>query len=107
MKNHLSMLGSIGAGALLSPDGMLSWLGSTRSGELLTVVLVLYVVSSEFQTRNSTDIAYREISPLLVLPVMSLSHASAHSRTTSMAYFLFLHSPEKANWFSGFPSGIL
>lgn len=23
------------------------------------------------------------------------------------AHFLFLHSPVKANWFSGFPSGIL
>jgi len=50
---------------------------------------------------------YRLMSPLGVLPVMSFSQASAHSRTTSMAYFLFLHSPEKANWFSGFPSGIL
>jgi len=67
---------------------------------------------------------YVEISPGLVLPVISLSQASAHSRTMSVAYlfsvsigfryamgfpthFLFLHSPVKANWFSGFPSGIL
>lgn len=71
----------------------------------------------------SMNRAYSEISPLWVLPVMSLSQASAHSRTISVAYlllvstvvnirrknthFLFLHSPEKANWFSGFPSGIL
>lgn len=50
---------------------------------------------------------YRFTSPFGVLPVMSFSHDSAHSRTTSIAYFLFLHSPEKANWFSGLPSGIL
>ena len=67
--------------------------------------------------------SYVEISPGVVFPVMSFSQASAHSRTTSEAYlydlvlnntrdlgltyFLFLHSPVKANWFSGFPSGIL
>ena len=50
---------------------------------------------------------HRLISSLGVLPVTSFSQASAHSRTMSMAYFLFLHSPEKANWFSGLPSGIL
>jgi hypothetical protein len=50
---------------------------------------------------------YRLRSSLGVLPVASFSQASAHSRTISMAYFLFLHSPEKANWFSGLPSGIL
>ena len=51
--------------------------------------------------------AYSEIPPGWVLPVINFSQASAHSRMTSVAYFLFLHSPEKANWFSGFPSGIL
>ena len=56
---------------------------------------------------------YSEISPRFVLPVISLSQASAHSRMMSVAYlckyislctkqavssyFLFLHSPEKAN----------
>lgn len=90
MKNHLSMLGSIGAGARFSLAGMGgSWLGSTRLVECLTVTLVV------------------ETSPGVVLPVMSFSQASAHSRTMSVAYFLFLHSPVKANWFSGFPSGIL
>ncbi len=51
--------------------------------------------------------AYSEMPPGWVLPVINFSQASAHSRMTSVAYFLFLHSPEKANWFSGFPSGIL
>jgi len=41
MKNHLSIDGSIGAGARCSPLGMLSVDGSTRSGEWGTVVLVL------------------------------------------------------------------
>lgn len=67
---------------------------------------------------------YTETSPGWVLPVTSFSQASAHSRTMSVAYLLnvsnatlnsqknathfrFLHSPVKANWFSGFPSGIL
>ena len=78
---------------------------------------------------RGTGGAYVEMSPGWVLPVMSFSQASAHSWTTSMAYleghwlasggtvrpsrpskethFLFLHSPVKANWFSGLPSGIL
>jgi len=105
MKNHLSMLGSIGAGEWFSPDGMLSWLGSVRSGECETVTLTLRDIS-RLQCNKSiaTDV---ETSPRGVLPVMSRSQASAHSRTMSMAYFLFLHSPEKANWFSGLPSGIL
>ena len=50
---------------------------------------------------------YSEMPPGWVLPVINFSQASPHSRMTSVAYFLFLHSPEKANWFSGFPSGIL
>ncbi len=44
------------------------------------------------------EIAYVETSPGLVLPVMSFSQASAHSRTTSVAYLhmisiLFLFFP--------------
>lgn len=39
------------------------------------------------------------------------SHESALRRLCQSkpknTHFLFLHSPEKANWFSGFPSGIL
>lgn len=41
MKNHLSMLGSIGAGALFSPWGMLRLLASARSCECATEVLAL------------------------------------------------------------------
>ena len=52
-------------------------------------------------------ISHRLTSFLGVFPVTNFSHDSAHSRTTSMAYFLFLHSPLNANWFSGLPSGIL
>ncbi len=40
-------------------------------------------------------------------PEMSLRQASWHSWMISVAYFLFFASPEKANWFSGLPSGIL
>jgi len=43
MKNHLSMLGSIGAGAMFSFCGMGgSWSGLTRLGDCLTVRLVLW-----------------------------------------------------------------
>lgn len=41
MKNHLSMLGSMGAGLWFSPAGMLTWLASMRSAERETVVLAL------------------------------------------------------------------
>jgi hypothetical protein len=47
MKNHLSTLPSIGAGSKFSPFGMfLSWLGSTRSGELEFVTLALFRMSA-------------------------------------------------------------
>jgi hypothetical protein len=42
MKNHLSMLGSMGAGARFWPWGMLNLLGSARSGEWGTVTLALH-----------------------------------------------------------------
>ena len=74
--------------------------------------------------RMQSHETYSEIELGSVLPVINFSQASAHSRMISVAYlrsvsfkssqrrkrtmyFLFLHSPEKANWFSGFPSGIL
>lgn len=42
MKNHLSTLPSIGAGAKLSPLGMFrNWLWSTRSGDFAFVTFVL------------------------------------------------------------------
>ena len=44
MKNHLSMDGSIGAGRLFSPGGMLKLVASARSGELLMVELALFDV---------------------------------------------------------------
>lgn len=50
---------------------------------------------------------YVEISLAGVSPLMRRRQASWVSWMISMAYFLFLASPEKANWFSGFPSGIL
>ena len=88
-------------------------------------------ISERKEEEKKIGDTYVEISPAGALPVMSFSQASAHSRTTSMAYlkeiwlvhrtrsnniphiigvithFLFLHSPVKANWFSGLPSGIL
>lgn len=108
MKNHLSMLPSMGAGGRFSLRGMAaSWAWSTRSGEFSTVVLALCRLASNPQNRIHACRTHRLISPRGVLPVTSFSQASEHSRMTSSAYFLFLHSPEKANWFSGFPSGIL
>ena len=50
---------------------------------------------------------YMEISPGAVSPLMRRRQASLVSWMISIAYFLFLASPEKANWFSGLPSGIL
>lgn len=109
MKNHLSMLPSIGAGGRFSLRGIAARAAcSTRSGEFSTVVLALKEVSlNALRKIFSGNRTYRLISPRGALPVTSFSQASEHSRMTSSAYFLFLHSPEKANWFSGFPSGIL
>lgn len=59
---------------------------------------------SEIQAFGGTHI---EISPGGVSPLMRRRQASWVSWIISIAYFLFLASPEKANWFSGFPSGIL
>lgn len=50
--------------------------------------------------------AHMSILPLSAWPLMRRRHASLHSCTISVAYFLFLASPLNANWFSGFPSGI-
>lgn len=47
------------------------------------------------------------MSPLSHLPEMRFFHASWHSVMISVAYFLFLASPENAKVFSGLPSGIL
>lgn len=118
------MLGSILAGARFSFAGMLGRCsGLTRLGDCLTVMLVLFITSQSKSPRAAGRGIYVETSPGLVFPVINFSQASAHSRTISDAYldgreldfinrlqqtyFLFLHSPVKANWFSGFPSGIL
>jgi hypothetical protein len=107
----LSIDGSMGAGAFSSFLGMLREEASTRSllcwTRVLALVCALATSCSSLNHSQFQVATYRLMSPLGVLPVMSFSQASAHSRTTSIAYFLFLHSPEKANWFSGFPSGIL
>ena len=58
----------------------------------------------EIQAFGGTHI---EMSPGGVSPLMRRRQASWVSWIISIAYFLFLASPEKANWFSGFPSGIL
>jgi hypothetical protein len=134
MKNHLSIELSMGAGGRFSWAGRGgSCSGETRLAECPTVRLVLFccvsvsVLAGVLAARLFTYVA---MLPGAVLPVMSFSQASLHSRTTSMAYllrisvsrrtnisvlgpcwhcpyFLFLHSPVKANWFSGLPSGIL
>ena len=54
-----------------------------------------------------SGVTHREMSPGVVSPLMRRRQASWVSWMISMAYFLFLASPEKANWFSGLPSGIL
>jgi hypothetical protein len=47
MKNHLSILGSIGAGARFSLDGIGgSWSGETRFGDCFTVRFVLFELSA-------------------------------------------------------------
>lgn len=83
----------------------------------------LLALCVKFQ-RQGEEVSYREIVLGSLLPVINFSQASAHSRMMSVAYlyyksavytepmiriahFLFLHSPENANWFSGLPSGIL
>ncbi len=93
MKNHLSIELSIFSGgrSWLGGRGG-SWSGETRLGEWATVrlVLILHVSPRDLQIpknkRGCGKVTYVEIPPGWVLPVMSFSHASAHSRTTSMAY---------------------
>lgn len=41
------------------------------------------------------------------VPAAEIVSATVKSKGHGKTNFLFLHSPEKANWFSGFPSGIL
>ncbi|KAH3658752.1 hypothetical protein OGATHE_006477 [Ogataea polymorpha] len=60
------------------------------------------VVALLFKVVLVSSMSLTELSPAI-----SFFQELLHSAMTSSAYFLFLHSPEKANWFSGFPSGIL
>jgi hypothetical protein len=123
MKNHLSMLGSIGAGAMFSFCGIGgSCEGSRRLGECLTVTLVLQGGLEEFLNMTYLNLrgnitrvglASDELLPSLSTLTDDISSvpenllASKPHSNECPAYFLFLHSPVKANWFSGFPSGIL
>lgn len=77
----------------------------TRSGGV-DVVAVIDLVSFDFEDEmeGKRRWTYREMSDLME-PAMRRFHASLHSWTISMAYFWFLASPEKANEFSGLPSG--
>lgn len=76
MKNHLSTLPSIGAGARFSPLGMLeSLLWSTRSGEfsLVTLALVEYVSTAKvnlliFHGNLQADIAAGALAGDELLP---------------------------------------
>ena|ERR1700753_3599791 len=85
MKNHLSMVGSTPAGCNSWCLGTLTAPGSVRSGELWTVTLVLDKLAREILKRL-VNRSYRSNLSFGVLPVISLSQASAHSRTMSMAY---------------------
>ena len=76
----------------------------SRRGGVGNVAPESRVSISEFEVSGVT---HREISPGAVSPLMRRRQASWVSWIISMAYFLFLASPEKANWFSGLPSGIL
>src|SRR6266536_2913527 len=98
MKNHLSMLGSIGAGAMVSLWGMGgSWSGLTRLGDCLTVRLVLWNNQFEVCENARLEITYVEMSPGWDLPVMSFSQASAHSRTMSVAYLSIVNYKRHEN----------
>ena len=90
MKNHLSILGSIGAGARFSFWGTgCSCSGLTRLADCFTVRFVLVDLLAGY-VKIEYHNTYVEIPPGCVFPVMSLSQASAHSRTTSMAYLVGL-----------------
>ena len=89
IKNHLSYIPSIGAGRRSSFLFTLIVPGSTRSEECGTVTLVLeWILVSFGYVNNPRYDTHREISPRDVFPVISFSHASAHSRTMSVAYLM-------------------
>jgi hypothetical protein len=91
MKNHLSIEASIfsgGRSALGGRGG--SCAGETRLGECSTVKLVLRPgVSGTGDIIMQGGLTHVETLPGCVLPVIRRSQASAHSRTTSMAYLRF------------------
>lgn len=101
--------------------------GEMRLGEFLTATLVLRVLVVEQELRKGSclqrDIAGLGLAGDELLPRLSAladnvrgvpgvllarySRIGDFHRGRRVAHFLFLHSPVKANWFSGFPSGIL
>ena len=129
MKNHLSMEASILSGGRFSLGGSGgSCSGATRLGECETVRFVLvkelavpatYILMHEVSLRR--DVARLRLAGDEALPGLSALTDDVHgvpvvtkmlARGSSCgvvvaAHFLFLHSPVKANWFSGLPSGIL
>jgi hypothetical protein len=78
-----------GRGELLVLRDVRQLLGGDAAGGVLDgnvgAVGCLLAGASSIAERESGK-TYRETSPGWVLPVMSFSHASAHSRTTSVAY---------------------
>ena len=130
MKNHLSMELSIFSGASSWWGGSWgSWSGLTRLGDSLTAVLVLAQVSTgrgpcSFRRFMCGGDSQREAArgrlagdqalPGLTTLVDNIHGVAGSSLVTNgskiwggVSHFLFLHSPVKANWFSGLPSGIL
>lgn len=90
IKNHLSIELSMGAGGRSWSGGRGGRsLGRTWLGEWVTVRFVLQTLVSDQATKTGMD---REAATNVempfggTLPVIRRSHASAHSRMTSMAY---------------------
>lgn len=82
MKNHLSMLGSIGAGAWFSPEGTLSWEGSVRSCEWATEVLALrlhqWVYMSTEEVTLQSDVTLGGLARDEALPSLSTLADDVH-----------------------------
>jgi hypothetical protein len=127
MKNHLSMELSIFSGGRSWLGGRAgSWSEGMRLGECETAVLalvelvVLYnitKIADEFLHRDALGVGLASDQALPGLGALTDDVHGVASRIVSLsngkmldsnsANLLFLHSPVKANWFSGLPSGIL
>ena len=84
MKNHLSMVPSMGAGGRFSPRGMLASLEESTLSELPRVEFALLMLA--LCCGFSVNRTYRLMSPRSDFPLTSFSQASAHSWMTSSAY---------------------